>query len=170
VKIETERLILRPWQEIDRMPMAAMCADPEVMWDYPQVSSRAESDARVARYHDAYIRLGYGRLPVLSRSDESFLGYCGIMPVFPGHPMEPGVEIGWRLIRAAWGKGYASEAARALLKHGFECCGMNEVLSYTAANNVRSEAVMRRIGLRREPNRDFLSLEGKRWIVYIGRP
>lgn len=170
MKLETERLILRPWQEIDRSPMAAMCADPDVMWDYGYVNTVAESDARIARYHDAYLRLGYGRFPVLLRSDGSFLGYCGVMPVFPGHPMEPGLEIGWRLIRAAWGKGYASEAARACLRDGFERCGMNEVLSYTAANNTRSEAVMRRIGLTREPSRDFLSPEGDSYVVYVGRP
>ena len=92
------------------------------------------------------------------------------MPVFTGHPLEPGVEIGWRLVRSAWGKGYASEAARVLLKDGFDRCGMREILSYTAANNVRSEAVMRRIGLMREPSRDFLSPEGYSWIVYVGRP
>jgi len=150
--------------------MAAMCADPEVMWDYPQVNTRAESEARIDRYHEAYLRLGYGRFPVLRRSDGLFLGYCGIMPVFAGHPLGPGVEIGWRLVRSAWGKGYASEAGRVLLKDGFDRCGMREILSYTAANNVRSEAVMRRIGLMREPSRDFLSPEGYSWIVYVGRP
>jgi RimJ/RimL family protein N-acetyltransferase len=168
MNLETERLILRPWQDEDRAPMAAMCADPEVMWDYPQVSSRAESDARIARYHEAYVRLGYGRLPVLSRSDGSFLGYCGIMPVFPGHPMEPGVEIGWRLIRAAWGHGYATESARACLDHGFAQIGLAEVLSYTRHDNIRSENVMKRLGLTFLPDR-FWTHEGHRYVVYVAR-
>ena len=147
-----------------------MCADPEVMWDYDRVSTRIESDARLERYRDAYDRLGFGRMVVIRGSDELFLGYCGTMPVFEGHPMEPGVEIGWRFNRAQWGHGYASAAARAALKDGFERCGFTEVLSYTSAINKRSEAVMRRIGLVRETSKDYRGLSGEPWIVYVGRP
>jgi RimJ/RimL family protein N-acetyltransferase len=168
--LQTARLTLRPWREDDRDDLARMCADPEVMWDYDRVSTRAESDARLDRYRDAYDRLGFGRLAVVRSSDELFLGYCGIMPVFEGHPMEPGFEIGWRMIRSQWGKGYASEAARAALRDGFECCGLSEVLSYTSAINWRSQAVMRRIGLVREPSKDYRGLQGEPWIVYVGRP
>ena len=168
--IRTERLLLRPWREEDREGMAQMCADPEVMWDYDRIDTRAESDSRLDRYRDAFDQLGFGRLAVIRSSDRLFLGYCGIMPVFAGHPMEPGVEIGWRLIRSQWGQGYASEAARAALIDGYERCGLTEVLSYTAAINLRSEAVMRRIGLVREPSRDYVGLSGEPWVVYVGRP
>ena len=168
--LQTARLVLRPWREDDRADLARMCADPEVMWDYDRVSTRIESDARLERYRDAYDRLGFGRMVVIRGSDKLFLGYCGIMPVFEGHPMEPGVEIGWRFNRAQWGHGYASEAARAALKDGFERCGFTEVLSYTSAINKRSEAVMRRIGLTREPSKDYRGLNGEPWIVYAGRP
>ena len=168
--LRTPRLVLRPWREDDRDDLARMCADPEVMWDYDRVSTRAESDARLERYRDAYDRLGFGRMAVIRETDDMFLGYCGIMPVFDGHPMEPGVEIGWRFNRAQWGKGYASEAGGAALKDGFDRCGFTEVLSYTAAINKRSEAVMRRIGLKREPSKDYRGLNGEPWIVYVGRP
>jgi RimJ/RimL family protein N-acetyltransferase len=168
MKLETERLILRPWQEADRLPMAAMCADPEVMWDYERLFDRAESDARVDRYRDAYSRLGYGRFPVLDKRDDKFLGYCGIMPVFDGHPMAPGVEIGWRFTRAAWGQGYATESARACLDHGFTQCGLEAVLSYTRKDNVRSENVMKRLGLTFLPDRTWTH-EGHRYVVYVAR-
>ena len=168
--LRTPRLVLRPWREDDRDDLARMCADPEVMWDYDRVSTRAESDARLECYRDAYDRLGFGRMAVIRETDDMFLGYCGIMPVFDGHPMEPGVEIGWRFNRAQWGKGYASEAGGAALKDGFDRCGFTEVLSYTAAINKRSEAVMRRIGLKREPAKDYRGLNGEPCIVYVGRP
>ena len=168
--LHTDRLTVRPWLDSDRDDVARMCADPEVMWDYGKPNTRAESDARVDRYRDAYERLGYGRFAVTRRSDGGFLGWCGIMPVFEGHPLDPGVEIGWRFIRSAWGFGFASEAARATLSDGFLRCGFSQILSYTSATNARSEAVMRRIGLIRERARDFSGPDGTRWIVYVGRP
>ncbi|HEY0303058.1 MAG TPA: GNAT family N-acetyltransferase [Rhizomicrobium sp.] len=167
--IETERLLLRSWREDDRADLARMCADPDVMWDYGQVFTQAESNLRFDRYSDAYRRLGYCRWAVAQRGDGRFLGHCGIMPVFGDHPLSGGVEIGWRFTRAAWGKGYASEAARAALRDGFERCGMTEVWSYTASDNARSEAVMRRIGLARDTARDYFDPPGKHWIVYAAR-
>jgi ribosomal-protein-alanine N-acetyltransferase len=166
--IETARLLIRPWQEGDRAPIAAMQADPEVMWDYGRLFDRAESDARIDRWHEAYLRLGYGRFPVLDKRDGKLLGYCGIMPVVDEHPMAPNAEIGWRFTRAAWGNGYATEAARACLTHGFERCGLSEVLSYTRHDNARSEAVMKRLGLTFLPDRHWVH-DGHRYVVYVGR-
>ncbi len=164
--IETERLLLRPFRDEDRAPMAAMQADPEVMWDWERTFDRAASDAAIDRYHASFLRNGYGRFPVLDKRDGTFLGFCGIMPVFDGHPMAPGVEIGWRFVRLAWGYGYATEAARAALADGFGRCGMKEIWSYTRPDNARSEAVMRRLGLTRRPDRDGEQL-GHRFIVYV---
>jgi RimJ/RimL family protein N-acetyltransferase len=170
MQIETERLLLRPWRESDRVSLAAMCADPDVMWDYGHAFTRAESDVRFDRYSDAYTRLGYCRWAATRRDDGLFLGYCGIQPILGGRPVPEGVEIGWRLIRAAWGHGYACEAARASLTDGFERCGLTEVWSYTASDNARSEAVMRRIGMARDASRDYADPPGKNWIVYVARP
>jgi ribosomal-protein-alanine N-acetyltransferase len=132
-----------------------MLADPVVMHDHPAPLSRAESDARMERYADAYGRLGFGRMALERAEDGRFIGWVGIMPIWETHRIAPGVEIGWRLVAAAWGHGYVTEAARACLDDGFARCGLAEVLSYTVPSNSRSEAVMRRVGMTREAHRDF---------------
>jgi RimJ/RimL family protein N-acetyltransferase len=164
--IETERLILRPWREEDRDDLARMCADPNVMVDYPKPQTRGESDARFARYRESFEKLRLCRWAVERRSDGKFLGYAGINPAWPGHPLAPNAEIGWRLIREAWGCGYASEAARASLQDGFARCKLSKVYSFTTSENFRSQAVMKRIGLAREEARDFFDQQGKRNIVF----
>jgi RimJ/RimL family protein N-acetyltransferase len=87
--------------------------------------------------------------------DGEFLGYAGIMPSSPEHPIGPHVEIGWRLTRPAWGHGYATEAAEAALKDAFTRVKLIEVVAYTASDNHRSQAVMARLRLQRDPSRDF---------------
>ncbi|HEY4942038.1 MAG TPA: GNAT family N-acetyltransferase [Rhizomicrobium sp.] len=167
--IETEHLVLRPWREEDRADLAAMCADPDTMVDYPQPQTRAESDVRFERYRATYERIGYCRWALRLREGGDFVGYCGVQPLEPDHPIGEGTEIGWRLRRAHWGKGYASESARASLHDGFQRCGMKDVFSYTTTENARSEAVMRRIGLERLKAKDFTHPNGDRYIVYVAR-
>lgn len=93
------------------------------------------------------------------------------MPSPSDHPLGPHVEIGWRLVRWAWGNGYATEAAAATLKDAFDRAGLVEVLAYTAPDNVRSQAVMARLRLRRDPARDFTAdyngLRGWRGLVWV---
>jgi RimJ/RimL family protein N-acetyltransferase len=171
MRIETARLVLRSWREADRAPLAAMHADPVVMEDYGGPLTRAESDAKFDRYAGADDALGYARWVV--EYDNRFVGYVGIMPIWPSHPVAPGLEIGWRLIRQAWGHGYATEAARAVLRDGFSRCGFGEVLSYTDATNRRSQAVMGRLGLIRDAGRDFESVDnGIAWrgLVWVAKP
>jgi RimJ/RimL family protein N-acetyltransferase len=168
--IETPRLILRPWRDADRAAFAAMNADPEVMHDFPAPLSRAESDAKLDRYQANIERLGYGRWLIERREDGAFLGYTGIMPVFDDHPCAPGQEIGWRMVRAAWGFGYASEGAAASLRDGFERLGFAEIIAYTGVTNARSQAVMRRLGMARDPARDFEVPDAGLFLVYTTRP
>jgi RimJ/RimL family protein N-acetyltransferase len=149
-----------------------MHADPEVMHDYGYVLSRAESDKKFDRYALAFRRNGISRWAVESRDGE-FLGYIGIMLLPPEHPLGPQMEIGWRLVRRAWGKGYATEAARASLEDAFGRVGLNEVLAFTTATNLRSQAVMARLHLQRDPSRDFtFAAEGRTWaqLVWVARP
>ncbi len=172
--IQTARTRLRPWCEQDRDALAHMHADSEVMADYGGPLDRAESDAKLDRYRAAYDAHGFGRW-LLEDLGGEFLGYVGVMPIGTDHPAAPGVEIGWRLVRSAWGHGYASEAARAVLLDGFVRNGWTEVVAYTAADNVRSQAVMDRLGLVREAHRDFTagygdtSWHGLVWVAHRDR-
>jgi RimJ/RimL family protein N-acetyltransferase len=156
LRLETERLILRPWTEQDREPFAAMNADPVVMAHFPKVLDRAESDALLARMMDRWRGEGIAFGAAERRSDGALVGMVGLARVlFPG-PVEGAVEIGWRLARAHWGRGYATEAARAWLAHGFEAMRLRELVSFAVPENRPSHAVMERLGMTRDPARDFL--------------
>jgi len=169
--LTTPRLRLRPWRDDDRAAFAALTADPEVMRDLGGPLDRAGSDAKLDLYREAYDRNGFCRWAVESLSGE-VLGYAGIMPLGADHPLGPAVEIGWRLARHAWGHGYATEAAAAALQDGFDRLGSPEILAYTAPDNRRSQAVMARLSLRREPARDFTATyDGTPWhgLVWVAR-
>jgi len=172
VIITTPRLRLRAWQETDRDALAAMHADTEVMRDYGGPISRNKSDAKLDRYAAVYRVLGYCRWAVETRKGE-FLGYTGIMPSPIGHPLGAHVDIGWRLIRQAWGYGYATEAARATLADAFERIGLSEVIAYTAPDNLRSQAVMTRLQMQRDTQRDFATdyddIAGWQGLVWSAR-
>lgn len=154
--LETERLLLRRWRAADLAPFAALNADPEVMEHFPARLSRAESDAFVTRIEAAFDKFGYGLWAVEVKASGAFIGFTGLMvQTFPAH-FTPAVEVGWRLARSAWGLGYASEAARVALAYGFDTAGLDEIVSMTAAINERSQRVMQRIGMSRDPADDFL--------------
>ncbi|WP_424532285.1 GNAT family N-acetyltransferase [Sphaerisporangium viridialbum] len=153
--LETERLVLRPWREDDLAPFAEMNADPEVMEHFPATLSRGESDAMVGRITAGLEEHGFGLWAVEVRESGLFAGFTGLVwQRFEAH-FTPAVEVGWRLAREAWGHGYATEAATAALDHGFGTAGLAEVVSMTVPANVRSQAVMRRLGMTRDPRDDF---------------
>jgi len=144
---------MRRWRDADREPFAALNADPEVMEHFPNRLTREESDALVDRIEAAFDEQGYGLWAVVAES--GFIGFVGLQPVrFTAH-FTPAVEIGWRLTRSAWGHGYASEAAVAARDFAFRKAGLDEIVSFTTYRNERSQAVMRRIGMRRDPADDF---------------
>ncbi len=151
----TQRLILRPWCADDAAPFAAMSADPEVMRFFPSTLSAAEAAAQVAGENALFADQGLGVLPVTLRDTGAFLGCVGLHPIRPGQPPGPGVEIVWRLARSAWGQGYAPEAAQAWLDYGFSTLKLAEVVAFTAEINLPSQAVMRKLGMRGAPDKDF---------------
>ena len=156
--IETDRLILRPWREADRAPYAAMMADPEVGYWLGATLSAAEANAQIDRFQRALGAHGPGFLAVERQADGAFLGAACLREVpadHLNHPLAGKIEVGWRLARFAWGAGYATEAARALLAEGFEGLGCSEIVAFTAASNARSRAVMERLAFVRQPTRDF---------------
>ncbi|MET8699556.1 GNAT family N-acetyltransferase [Kitasatospora sp. NPDC058032] len=152
--LHTDRLLLRRWRDADREPWAAMNADPEVREHLGEILTREQSDASVARFEADLDRRGYGWWAVEVRATGEFIGFAGLDDVDDGLPFT-GVEIGWRLARPAWGHGYATEAARAVLAFGFETLALPEILAVTTAGNLRSQAVMRRIGMTTDPSEDF---------------
>jgi len=154
-RLETERLLLREWRDADRAPFAAMNADPRVMEHFPKPLTREESDAFVDRAADRWAAGGFWIWVVTRRADQSFLGSLGLAaPMFEAH-FTPCVEVGWRLAVEAWGQGYATEAARAALRFGFEDLDLAEIVSFTVPANTRSRAVMERLGMTRDPADDF---------------
>lgn len=153
--IETARLIIRPWREADRTPFAAMGTDAEVMQHLGPLLDRTGSDAIVDRLIALQAVLGHTFWAVERRHTGTFIGFCGLKMAPLGIVGLSGFpEIGWRLARHAWGQGFASEAARACLGWGW-CQGFSRIVSMTVPANMRSQAVMQRIGMQRRPDLDF---------------
>jgi RimJ/RimL family protein N-acetyltransferase len=152
--LETERLVLRRWRPADAAPFAALNADPQVMEHFQGLLSPEESDAFIARIEAELEECGWGLWAVEVRSGPPFIGFVGLHRVPFEAPFTPAVEVGWRLGRAYWGNGYATEAARAAVGHGHES-GLAEILSFTSADNRRSRAVMERLGMTTDPADDF---------------
>lgn len=132
-----------------------MNADPRVMEFFPQPLSREESDAGVDRIEAGFEEHGFGLYAAELIEDGSFIGSIGLaVPEFPAHFM-PCVEIAWRLAAAYWGRGLATEGARAVVQHAFSDLGLQELVSFTVPANVRSRRVMEKLGMTRQPADDF---------------
>lgn len=153
--LATDRLLLRPWRAADLAPFAALCADPEVMRHFPGALARNAAAAVVARLQDRWREDGFGFGVIERHADGAFLGMAGLSRLAPTFPLAGAVEIGWRLARAHWGAGYATEAARAWAAFGFETLQLPEIVAFTVAQNRASQAVALRLGMRRDPARDF---------------
>jgi ribosomal-protein-alanine N-acetyltransferase len=147
--------LLRPWRDSDLAEFAAHNADPQVRAYFSNRLSREESDASAARIREHAERFGYGPFAVEIPGIARFAGFVGLMNIGFEAPFTPAVEIGWRLGRAYWGQGYATEGARAALDFGFRTIGLPEIFSMTPPSNRRSWAVMERIGMKRDPADDF---------------
>jgi RimJ/RimL family protein N-acetyltransferase len=175
--IETDRLTLRPWRETDRPGWRSMMAEPEVAYWLGGAMTPAQVDAAFEHWIGDIEAQGFGMWAAERKADGALLGSIGVrrIPIAWGHPMSGEVEIGWRLVREAWGHGYASEGAAACLAFGFSRLDLGEIVSFTADTNTRSEAVMRRIGMTRDPSRDFdhpqlaIGHPLRRHIVYVAR-
>lgn len=153
--IETERLTLRQWMEEDKAPFAALNACPETMQYFPNTFSEEESNAFVEKTMKVLDDKGYGLFAVENFETEEFLGFVGLNePTFDA-PFTPCIEIGWRLHKDHWGKGYATEAAKAVLALAFERLNLTEIVSFTSPLNTPSVKVMEKIGMTRDESGDF---------------
>ena len=145
--ITTERLGLRRWKDEDIIPFAAMNEDAEVMRFFPSTITYDETVAMVNRIRSHFDEHGFGLFALEDLSTKQFIGYTGFMrPSFTSY-FTPCVEIGWRLQRSSWDKGYAAEAAKACFHYGFEILDLKRIFSFTSVLNTRSEKVMQRIGM-----------------------
>lgn len=152
--IATERLLLRDWRDTDVDAFAAMNADPVVMEYFPQPYTTERTRQFVERIRERWRELGYGLWAVERNDTGRFLGYVGLWPAtFPAN-FTPAVEVGWRLAADQWGHGYATEGARAALDYGFGTLGLDEIVSFTSALNLRSIKVMERLGMHRAADFD----------------
>lgn len=154
VSLKTERLILRNWRESDFEAFCNMGADPEVMRYFPSTLTQEESLV-VANKIKSYIEergWGFWALEIPGQCD--FIGFTGLHIPKDDLPCSPCVEVGWRLSKQFWGKGYATEAATASLQYGFSELHLSEIVAFTAATNVPSMKVMQRLGMQ-NTGKDF---------------
>lgn len=153
--LTTRRLLLRPWTLADLPAFAAINADVRVMEFMPKLLSQAESEAMVSRVADHFNHYGFGLWAVEIVGAVPFIGFTGLsVPSFQAH-FTPCAEIGWRLASKHWGHGYATEAAQAAIKFGFENAVLDQIVSFTAETNKRSRRVMERLGMSHTAADDF---------------
>lgn len=153
--LRTSRLVLRAWKDEDLEAFAALNADPRVMEHMPGTLSRAASDASASKIRSSMSERGLGLWAAELPGEAPFIGFVGLScPTFDA-PFSPCVEIGWRLAHMYWGRGYATEGARAALDAAFGELGLPEVVSFTTKDNERSRRVMERLGMTRDERDDF---------------
>ena len=139
----------------DLAPFAELNADPDVMAHMQKTMSREESDAFVARIEEEFDDCGFGLWAVEAPNHSPSIGFVGLRRVPFDAPFTPAVEVGWRLAREHWGCGFVTEAARSAVRYGLEEVGLDEIVSFTNPDNVRSWKVMERLGMIRDPASDF---------------
>lgn len=164
VYIETPRLLLRDWTEEDILPFARMNSDKEVMEFFLNTLTEEETIAFYHRIRKEFEEYGYGLYAVECKETHAFLGFVGFHHIAFKVDFAPGVEIGWRLCREAWGEGYATEAAFACLDYAREHLRFKEVYSFTAVPNKRSARVMQKIGMHFEKEFDHPLVEQGHWL------
>lgn len=150
IEIETARLLLRQWKQADFQPFARLNADPQVMEFFLAPLTREESDAVAQRCQQQIAENGWGFWAVELKSLQQFIGFVGLNQPAYRLPFGPCTEIGWRLDKAHWGHGYATEAAQAALHTGFTTLHLAEIVAFTTLQNLRSQAVMQRLGMHRQ--------------------
>ena len=172
--IVTQRLVLRPWRDSDLPLFAAQNADPIVMRFLPPVLTREESDAYAARAMRHLADHGFCKWAVEAPGVSPFIGAVGLTHVRHQMAFTPAVEVAWRLNRQYWGRGYATEAARASLEDGFTRAGLRKIVAMTALGNTDSRKVMERLGMSRSMEFDYPGHpEGsalRRHVLYVALP
>lgn len=146
-ELVTKRLTLRQWQFSDYELFAEINKDPVVMKYYPNTLTKVESDAFAKKIESLILKRGWGFWAVELKATKQFIGFVGLHHPEADLPFSPCTEIGWRLSKKHWGNGYATEAASTALKYAFETLQLDEVVSFTSLQNVKSKSVMERLNM-----------------------
>ncbi len=154
-ELRTARLRLRRWNDDDLEPFARLNGDPEVMAHFPATLDPVQSGVLAALADQGLADRRYGLWAVEVVDVVGFAGFLGLSSPTWDAVFTPCVEIGWRLDRPWWGRGYATEGAQEVLRYAFEDLGLDEVVSFTSLTNVRSARVMARLGMVRDRAEDF---------------
>lgn len=144
---ETERLIIREWQTIDRPKFYEMSADKDVMKFFPNTLTKKECDKMIERIKSLQAKNGCCFWSCELKKNRTFIGLVGLNKIESDLPFAPCVEIGWRLAREYWGKGYATEGAKGCLEYGFQSLNLKEIVSFAVKTNINSIKVMTNIGM-----------------------
>lgn len=157
-RLETSRLIIRTYEQADAEPWLAMVNDPEVRRYLPPVPPAiAETfQSAIERRHALERERGYAMWAVNVKDTGTFIGQCGVQPVQGG----PEVELAYHFNQASWNKGYATEAAGAVLAHALGPAGLDRVIAIVVPENVASWRVLERLGMRYEGVADYYGLAG----------
>ena len=147
IEIHTERLLLRQWRKEDLPIFARLNADPVVMEYYPDILSTEESNTMAEKLETLISKRGWGFWAVETRDHKSFIGFVGLHTPIYELPVSPCIEVGWRLAKEYWGRGYATEAAKASLDIAFRKLDLLEVYSFASVSNIKSRAVMERLNM-----------------------
>jgi RimJ/RimL family protein N-acetyltransferase len=132
-----------------------MSADPRVMEFFPSAYDREQAERTALRLRERLDRDGWGWWVAEVKESASFAGLIELQEVPFDAPFTPAIEVGWRLAHEYWGRGYATEGARAAIEFAFSALGRAEVVALTAAVNLRSQRVMQRLGMTHDPRDDF---------------
>lgn len=154
-RLETPRLVLRHWRDEDLEEFHRMCNDERVMRFFVNRRTREQCLEVFALIRQSIDENGFGFGAIVDKQTDRAFGFAGLSRVSFEASFTPAVEVGWWLMPEYWGKGLASEAANALLRHGFEDIGLDEIVAFAVAANHASTAVMRRIGMHADPEHDF---------------
>ncbi|TBR44758.1 N-acetyltransferase [Marinomonas agarivorans] len=148
LKLETDRLILRQWQDNDYEPFAHMTADSDVMRYFPNCLSVRESNQLADRLRAMIAQKGWGFWAVELKETQSFIGFVGLNEVtHSAIPVTPFIEVGWRLAKEHWRQGYATEAAQKALEFGFDTLASSSIYAFTPLSNTPSQKVMQKLGM-----------------------
>lgn len=155
IHIETERLVLRDWKEEDKASFARINADHMIMEFFPRRLTEDDSNRLVDRFQKHIDEDGFGFYAVELKKTGEFMGFAGVQKVDHALPFTPAVEIAWRLDYGYWGNGFGTEAAMAVLGHGFNNLKLKEIVGYAVHDNSRAIKLMEKIGMKRDPKGDF---------------